>query len=127
MYEEAPGFRPGPRVMTRAQARGDRVVLSIVDFKFCLEFQLAPLQVGIAVEVAVGDTRFAVVWEEVASSEDGTNVVVVRSDRLIVHDANTTTLLHVGRALEISINITLEHSHVYKRADTHQGSHQGCH
>ena len=31
MYEEAPGFRPGPRVMTRAQARGDRVVLSIVN------------------------------------------------------------------------------------------------
>jgi hypothetical protein len=55
--------------------------------------------VGIAVEVAVADTRFAVVWEEVASSEDGTNVVIVRSDRLIVNDANTTTLLHVGRAL----------------------------
>ena len=30
--EEAPGFRPGPRVMTCAQARGDRDVLSIVDF-----------------------------------------------------------------------------------------------
>ena len=27
MCEEAPGFRPGPRVMTRAQARWDRVVL----------------------------------------------------------------------------------------------------
>ena len=32
VYEEAPGFRPGPRVMTRAQARWDRVVLSIVHF-----------------------------------------------------------------------------------------------
>ena len=32
VYEEATSFRPGPRVMTRAQARGDRVVLSIVDF-----------------------------------------------------------------------------------------------
>jgi len=31
VYEEEPGFRPGPRVMTRAQARGDRAVLSIVD------------------------------------------------------------------------------------------------
>jgi len=30
VYEEAPGFRPGPRVMTRVQARGDWVVLSIV-------------------------------------------------------------------------------------------------
>jgi hypothetical protein len=30
MYKEAPGFRLGPRVMTCAQARGDRVVLSIV-------------------------------------------------------------------------------------------------
>jgi hypothetical protein len=41
----------------------------------------------------------------VASSEDGTNVVVVRSDRLIVKDANTTTLLHVGRAVEQSDKI----------------------
>ena len=33
VYEEAPGFPPGwPRVMTRAQARGDRAVLSIVTF-----------------------------------------------------------------------------------------------
>jgi len=32
VYEEAPSFRPGPRVMTRAQARGDRVVLSIAFF-----------------------------------------------------------------------------------------------
>jgi len=32
MYEEAPGFRRGPRVMTRAQVRRDRVVLSVVDF-----------------------------------------------------------------------------------------------
>ena len=31
MYEEAPYLRPGPRVMTRAQAQGDRVVLSIVN------------------------------------------------------------------------------------------------
>jgi len=33
VYEEAPGLRPDPCVMTRAQAHGDRVVLlSIVDF-----------------------------------------------------------------------------------------------
>jgi len=31
-YLEAPGFRLGPHAMTRAQTRGDRVVLSIVDF-----------------------------------------------------------------------------------------------
>jgi len=32
LYEEAPGFRPGPRVQTRAQALGDRFVLFIVKF-----------------------------------------------------------------------------------------------
>jgi len=31
VYEQAPGCRPGPRVMTNAQARGDRVMLSIVN------------------------------------------------------------------------------------------------
>ena len=31
VYEEAPGFRPGPPIMTRAQVRGDRVVLHIVN------------------------------------------------------------------------------------------------
>jgi hypothetical protein len=35
VYEEAPGFRPGPRVMTRAL----RVVLSIVEFPSLVTFR----------------------------------------------------------------------------------------
>ena len=46
MYEEAPGFRPGPRVMTRAQARGDRVVLSITDFTLAASCPRQPVLFG---------------------------------------------------------------------------------
>jgi hypothetical protein len=31
VYDDASGFRPGPRVMARAQTRGDRVVLFVID------------------------------------------------------------------------------------------------
>ena len=34
VYEEAPGFRPVPHVMTRVRVRRDPVVLSIVEFPF---------------------------------------------------------------------------------------------
>jgi hypothetical protein len=33
VYKEAPGFRPGPRGVTRARTRGDRAVLPIVYLK----------------------------------------------------------------------------------------------
>ena len=56
---------------------------------------------GVILEVAVTDTRFAVVWEELAGVEDGdgagAGVVVARSDRVIVHDAHNPTQFHVGR------------------------------